>query len=346
MEKHDIRHLSNKQLKAALVELKEKAFRAKQINEWLWQKGVTSFEEMTNLSKDLRNKLEENFFIKSADVIEKQISSDKTVKFIFELYDGNVVEGVLIPTKNRVTACISSQIGCALKCKFCATGTMQYKRNLDDTEIFDQLVAIKNFAEKEYEQNLTNIVYMGMGEPFNNYDNVISSVKMLTSEEGLAISPYRITISTSGVVEGINRLAEDKLRVNLALSLHSANDITRSEIMPINKKHDLQELTDAIKHYYKETNDRVTLEYLLLKGVNDTTNHARELAEFCKSFPVKINIIEYNPVESLPYEKSDDQSLERFVEFLERCNLVINVRKSRGKDIDAACGQLANKKQK
>lgn len=344
MAKQDIRKLNKKQLKEALISLNEKAFRAKQIYEWLWQKGVTSFSEMTNLSKALRDKLENNFEIIRTEIEDKQVSSDRTVKFVFRLHDDNIVEGVLIPTTSRVTACISSQVGCALKCKFCATGTMHYKRNLTAEEIFDQLVAIKNFAENEYGQNLTNIVYMGMGEPFNNYDNVIQSVKYITAEDGLAISPYRITISTSGVLEGIRRLAEDKLRVHLAISLHSANNVTRSEIMPINNKHNLEELAESIKHYHKETNDRVTFEYLLLKGVNDSIQNARELADFCKNFPVKINIIEYNPVKELPFQKSDENSMEKFIEFMEKCNLVINVRRSRGKDIDAACGQLAGKK--
>lgn len=343
IEKKDIRHLSIEELKLFLTEVKEKAFRTNQIWEFLWKKGVTSYEEMTSLSKNLRAKLNENFTFNVVKISKVQVSKDKTVKFGFTLYDGLTVEGVLIPTLNRTTACISSQVGCRLGCKFCATGTLNFERNLTFTEIFDQVIAIQKYSDNFFHTPLSNIVYMGMGEPFENYEEVMKSTKILTSKEGLNISPYRITISTSGLTPQIRAFANDEKHINLAISLHAPIQNTRFNLMPIANKFRMSELIDALKYYHEKTGNRINIEYLLLDKINDTISHARELSNFCKNFPVKLNIIEYNSIKGLEFVKSTDENTEIFINALKKCNLIVNLRRSRGADIDAACGQLATK---
>ncbi len=342
--KKDIRKLSLAQIKDFLTEHGEQGFRAKQIYEWLWKKSAQTFEEMTNLSKKTRELLENNFDIRAVKVSEKQISSDRTIKSSFELFDHNLVEGVLIPADDRMTACVSSQVGCSLTCKFCATGYMERKRNLDPAEIYDQVVLIRDQAESHYQTPLTNIVYMGMGEPLLNYANVLSSINYITSPEGLGMSPKRITVSTAGIAKMITKLGDDEVKFNLALSLHAANDEKRNQIMPINESNTLEALKDALLHFYKKTGSRITLEYILFYRFNDTLQDAQELWEFARQFPCKINIIEYNPIAEANYTNTDPQTLAKFAQFFEGKNMVINVRRSRGKDIDAACGQLAGKK--
>ena len=342
--KKDIRKLSLAQIKDFLTEHGEQGFRAKQIYEWLWKKSAHTFEEMTNLSKKTRELLENNFDIRAVKVSEKQVSSDRTIKSSFELFDHNLVEGVLIPADDRMTACVSSQVGCSLTCKFCATGYMDRKRNLDPAEIYDQVVLIRDQAESHYQTPLTNIVYMGMGEPLLNYANVLSSINYITSPEGLGMSPKRITVSTAGIAKMITKLGDDEVKFNLALSLHAANDEKRNQIMPINESNTLEALKDALLHFYKKTGNRITLEYILFYRFNDTLQDAKELWEFAKQFPCKINIIEYNPIAEANYTNTDPQTLSKFAQFLESKNMVVNVRRSRGKDIDAACGQLAGKK--
>ncbi|MEA5402082.1 23S rRNA (adenine(2503)-C(2))-methyltransferase RlmN [Arcicella sp. DC2W] len=342
--KKDIRKLSLAQIKDFLTEQGEQGFRAKQIYEWLWKKSAHTFEEMTNLSKKTRELLENNFDIRAVKVSEKQISSDRTIKSSFELFDHNLVEGVLIPADDRMTACVSSQVGCSLTCKFCATGYMDRKRNLDPAEIYDQVVLIRDQAESHYQTPLTNIVYMGMGEPLLNYANVLSSINYITSPEGLGMSPKRITVSTAGIAKMITKLGDDEVKFNLALSLHAANDEKRNQIMPINESNTLEALKDALLHFYKKTGSRITLEYILFYRFNDTLQDAKELWEFARQFPCKINIIEYNPIAEANYTNTDPQTLAKFAQFFEDKNMVINVRRSRGKDIDAACGQLAGKK--
>lgn len=342
--KKDIRKLSLAQIKDFLTEHGEQGFRAKQIYEWLWKKSAQTFEEMTNLSKKTRELLENNFDIRAVKVSEKQISSDRTIKSSFELFDNNLVEGVLIPADDRMTACVSSQVGCSLTCKFCATGYMDRKRNLDPAEIYDQVVLIRDQAESHYQTPLTNIVYMGMGEPLLNYANVLSSINYITSPEGLGMSPKRITVSTAGIAKMITKLGDDEVKFNLALSLHAANDEKRNQIMPINESNTLEALKDALLHFYKKTGSRITLEYILFYRFNDTLQDAKELWEFARQFPCKINIIEYNPIAEANYTNTDPQTLAKFAQFFEGKNMVINVRRSRGKDIDAACGQLAGKK--
>ena len=299
---------------------------------------------MTNLSKQTREVLKEKFIIHAVVVENMQVSRDRTIKNAFKLHDGKIVEGVLIPTTTRMTACISSQVGCSLTCKFCATGRMERLRNLDADEIYDQVVLLKKQAEENYKTPLTNIVYMGMGEPLLNYKNVLESVEKITSPEGLHISAQRITISTAGVAKMIQKLGDDKVKFNLALSLHAANDEKRNYIMPINESNSLAALTEALKYFYDKTGTRVTFEYIAFKNFNDSLQDAKELAVFCKSVPCKINIIEYNPIEQGEFQQTSPERLQDFVNYLESKNLIVNIRKSRGKDIDAACGQLANKK--
>lgn len=339
----DIRSLSLEQLKAKLVEMGEQGFRAKQIYEWIWQKSAVDFEEMSNLSKSLREKLKESFSINYVRVKESQISSDKTIKSSFSLYDGNVIEGVLIPTPDRMTACVSSQVGCSLTCKFCATGYMDRKRNLNADEIYDQVVLISKQAEDNYGQPLSNIVYMGMGEPLLNYANMMKSVERITAADGLNMAAKRITVSTAGIAKMIKKLGDDEVRFNLALSLHAANDKKRNEIMPINEQNSLTALAEALRYYYAKTKNPVTFEYIVFHNFNDELQDAKELAKFCKHVPCKVNIIEYNPISLADFVNAEADKIEDFASYLRSQGVVTNVRRSRGKDIDAACGQLAIK---
>jgi 23S rRNA (adenine2503-C2)-methyltransferase len=344
--KKNIRRISKEELATLFVEKGEKAFRAKQVYEWLWKKGVTSFDEMSNLSLSLREMLNENFLINAVGVAEKQVSSDRTIKNAFRLHDGKITEGVLIPTPRRMTACISSQVGCSLSCAFCGTGKLERLRNIDAEEIFDQVVIIKNQAEEHYQKPLSNIVYMGMGEPLLNYKNVLESIRMITSEEGLGMSPKRITVSTAGIAKMIKQLGDDEVKFNLALSLHAATDAKRSEIMPINDSNTLEALAESLIYFHEKTGSRVTFEYIIFKDFNDSLEDAKDLANFAKIVPCKINIIEYNTIDDVQFLKADPEKTDKFAEFLENTfNLIVNVRRSRGKDIDAACGQLANKNQ-
>lgn len=342
MEKTNIRACTQKELAEILVQNGEKAFRAKQIWQWLWQKGVTRFDDMTNLSKSTKELLSSLFTLQTGTLTHQQESSDGTTKLGFTLPDGNLIETVLIPGRDKATVCVSSQVGCKLKCSFCATGGLGFTRDLLPEEIFDQVMAVKRLAE-ERGMPLSNIVLMGMGEPLLNYDNVMNAIERITADDGLGMSPYRITLSTSGIVEGIKRLADDNVRFNLAISLHSAINATREKLMPINRAYPLPLLAEAIKYFVEKTGTRPTFEYLLLRGVNDSIDDAKALAVFCRQFPVKINIIEYNEVDNAPYHHSPDANRDQFVRFLESKNIIVNVRRSKGKDIDAACGQLANK---
>lgn len=344
--KKDIRKLDLGQIKDFLTEKGEKAFRAKQIHEWLWKKSARSFDDMTNLSLATREMLKESFSINPVAVDTKQVSSDKTIKSGFKLFDGNLVEGVLIPADDRMTACVSSQVGCSLTCKFCATGYMERKRNLDAAEIYDQVVLIKDQAESHYGTPLTNIVYMGMGEPLLNYANVLKSVEHITSPEGLGMSPRRITVSTAGIAKMIKKLGDDEVKFNLALSLHAANDQKRDQIMPINESNTLEALKEALQYFYQKTGTRVTFEYIVFYNFNDSLKDAEELYRFTKYVPSKVNIIEYNPISEANFVNTEEDKLDAFAKYLEDKGVVVNVRRSRGKDIDAACGQLAIKEKK
>lgn len=341
--KKDIRALSLDDLKTFFTDHGDKAFRAKQVYEWLWQKSVRSFEEMGNLSKQNRELLNENFVINAVAIDSYQKSKDRTIKNAFRLYDGNIVEGVLIPNMDRMTACISSQVGCSLTCKFCATGRLKRLRNLNADEIYDQVVLIRDQSVEKYKTNLTNIVYMGMGEPLLNYSNVLKSIEKITSAEGLNMSPQRITVSTAGISKMIKKLGDDNVKFNLALSLHAANDEKRNKIMPINEQNSLDSLAEALKYFHEKTGTRVTYEYIIFKNFNDELEDAKELAMFCKVIPCKVNIIEYNPIDEGGFQQADEVKVNAFVKYLEDNGVIVNVRRSRGKDIDAACGQLANK---
>ncbi len=341
----DIRNLSLDALKVHFQAMGEPVFRAKQVYEWLWEKACTNFDEMSNLSKPLREKLKEQFVIKYVSIHQSQFSTDKTIKNTFRLHDNHIIEGVLIPTPERMTACVSSQVGCSLTCKFCATGYMERKRNLNADEIFDQVVLISKQAEENYNLPLTNIVYMGMGEPLLNYANVLKSIGRITAEDGLNMSYKRITVSTAGIAKMIKKLGDDGVKFNLALSLHAANDQKRNEIMPINEQNSLKALAEALKYYFAKTKNPVTYEYIVFNDFNDGLEDAQELAKFCKHVPCKVNIIEYNPISMASFLNAEVDKIEAFADYLKKQGIVTNIRRSRGKDIDAACGQLAVKEQ-
>ncbi|MEQ8686285.1 MAG: 23S rRNA (adenine(2503)-C(2))-methyltransferase RlmN [Imperialibacter sp.] len=339
----DIRKISSSELVDVFKTWGEPAFRAKQVSEWLWKKSATSFDEMTNLSLKIREMLKEHFSILAVSTATRQMSSDGTIKSGFRLHDGHMIEGVLIPADDRMTACVSSQVGCSLTCKFCATGYMERKRNLDPAEIYDQVVMIDRQAREANNVPLTNIVYMGMGEPLLNYANVLKSVEYITSPDGLGMSPKRITVSTAGIAKMIKKLGDDEVKFNLALSLHAANDEKRNQIMPINESNTLEALKEALQYFYQKTKNKITFEYIMFYSFNDTLKDAEELFQFTKAVPSKVNIIEYNPIAEATYKNADPEALDKFSAYLEDRGVVVNVRRSRGKDIDAACGQLAIK---
>ena len=341
----DIRKLPFEELQRGLKEMGQARFRAKQIHEWLWQKGARSFAEMTNLSKDLRQKLEEQFVINAITEDKVQHSSDGTVKTRFRLHDGHLIESVLIPVPddNRFTVCVSSQVGCSLTCKFCATGQMKRLRNLDAAEIYDQVVMVNEQCLEKFGHPLTNIVYMGMGEPLLAYRPVLVSIERITSPEGLNMSPRRITVSTAGIAKMIRKLADDATKVNLALSLHAADDVKRDDIMPINEQNNLSILMDALEYFYLQTRNRISYEYIAFQDFNDSLDDARNLLKLCKRFPVRVNIIEYNPIDGAEFRKATAHRIDDFARLLRDNGVMVTIRRSRGKDIDAACGQLANK---
>lgn len=342
--KTDIRTLSKEQLIDQLGRLGEKPFRAKQIYEWLWKKSAVDFDEMTNLSKELREKLKAHFVLHPVSVYKLQQSNDGTIKSAFQLHDKHLIEGVLIPTEDRATACVSSQVGCSLTCSFCATGFLKRERNLTAAEIYDQVVLINNQALESLGRGITNIVFMGMGEPLLNYSNVLSAIDKITSEEGLNMAAKRITVSTAGIAKMIKKLADDGVKFNLALSLHAADDEKRNTIMPINEQNNIEVLIEALQYFQSKCKGEVTFEYILLEGVNDTLEDAKKLVDLCRQLKdVKINVIEYNKIENADFVKSTVEKREKFIEYLTRQKVIAHVRKSRGKDIDAACGQLANK---
>ncbi|HEU5053563.1 MAG TPA: 23S rRNA (adenine(2503)-C(2))-methyltransferase RlmN [Hanamia sp.] len=345
--KKNIRTLSLDELIEYFISSGDKKFRAKQVWEWLWKKHARNFEEMTNLTKECREKLSNDFSLPSLSENFEQHSSDGTVKSRFKTADGELVEGVLIPVENRQTACVSSQVGCSLSCKFCATGFMDRKRNLEFDEIYDEVAMLNELAEKTNGRKLSNVVFMGMGEPLLNYKNVLKAIERITAPDGLGISPKRITVSTSGISKMIRQLGDDGVRFNLALSLHAANDKKRSELMPINESNNIQSLIEALNYFYDKTNNDITFEYILFKGENDSLKDASDLVKIYRQVPVHlVNIIEYNPVEGVPYVKPDREDTQKFMDYLAAHRVNVRLRISRGKDIDAACGQLANKGRK
>ncbi|PHR69752.1 MAG: 23S rRNA (adenine(2503)-C(2))-methyltransferase RlmN [Lutibacter sp.] len=342
-KKKDIRSLTKEQLRDFFVENGDKAFRGNQVYEWLWSKVSHSFDGMTNISKETRKMLEDNFVINHIEVDEMQRSKDGTIKNAVRLHDGLMVESVLIPTESRTTACVSSQVGCSLDCKFCATSRLKRMRNLNPDEIYDQVAAINQESLLYHNRKLTNIVFMGMGEPLMNYNNVLKSIEKITSPEGLGMSPKRITLSTSGVPKMIKKLADDEVKFNLAVSLHSAIDEVRTQIMPFNENFPLDDLRESLEYWYEKTERMITYEYIVWNGINDTRKDIDALVTFCKYVPCKVNIIEYNPIDDGEFQQAPRRAIADYVSVLEMNDIVVNVRRSRGKDIDAACGQLANK---
>lgn len=342
--KPNIRHLSIEEITTYFESIGEKKFRVNQVWEWLWQKNAPDFQSMSNLSKELRTKLEATFDFTSLTTDATQFSDDGTVKSRFKTFDGHKVEGVLIPTEERLTACVSSQIGCSLSCKFCATGYMDKKRNLVYDEIYDEVVLLNQQAMKMHDKKLTNIVFMGMGEPLLNYKNMMKAVERITAPDGLGMSPRRITVSTAGVAKMIRQLGDDQVRFKLALSLHAPTDKKRNEIMPINESNNLQSLIDALNYFYKQTKSEITLEYILFDNFNDSFEDADNLIKIYRQIPADlVNIIEYNPIEYARFKKPTEEKTAEFMRHLEKNRVNARLRKSRGKDIDAACGQLANK---
>ncbi len=335
--------MTKEQLRNFFVEQGDKAFRGNQVYEWLWQKSAHSFEAMTNVSKETRQMLEDHFVINHIRVDQMQRSSDGTIKNAVRLHDGLVVESVLIPTETRTTACVSSQVGCSLDCRFCATARMKRMRNLNADEIYDQVVAIDNESRLYHDRPLSNIVFMGMGEPLMNYNNVLKAIEMITSPEGLGMSPKRITVSTSGVPKMIKKMADEEVKFGLAVSLHSAIDEVRTSIMPFNANFPLKDLREALEYWYSKTKNRITYEYVVWKGINDTQEAVDALVRFCKFAPSKVNLIEYNPIDDGEFQQASDAAVAMYQNTLERNGITVTVRRSRGKDIDAACGQLANK---
>ena len=340
----NIRHADPAELERYFASIGEKKFRLKQVQEWLWQKHAHSFDEMTNLGKDLRARLSGDFSLPALRTDATQHSTDGTIKSRFKTFDGHLVEGVLIPTDERKTACVSSQIGCSLSCKFCATGYMERKRNLSYDEIYDEVVLINRQSEETFGKKLSNIVFMGMGEPLLNYNNVLKAIERISAEDGLFMSPKRITVSTAGVARQIKKLGDDKVRFKLALSLHAANDMKRNEIMPINETNNIRALIDALNYFYKHTKNEITFEYILFQNFNDSQKDADELIKIYRQVPADlINIIEYNPIDAFKFSKPDEDTIQNFMNYLEANRVNARLRRSRGKDIDAACGQLANK---
>ncbi|RAK24260.1 23S rRNA m(2)A-2503 methyltransferase [Flavobacterium aquaticum] len=343
IEKKDIRALTKEQLRNFFVSNGDKAFRGNQVYEWLWQKRAHTFEDMTNVSKETRAMLEANFVINHIKVDTLQRSEDGTVKNAVRLHDDLIVESVLIPTETRTTACVSSQVGCSLDCNFCATARLKRMRNLEPGEIYDQVAAIDNESRLYYDRPLSNIVFMGMGEPLMNYPNVMKAIDMITSNEGLGMSPKRITVSTSGIPKMIKKMADDEVKFKLAVSLHSAVEEIRNEIMPFTKNFPLTDLRESLEYWYRKTKSKITYEYVVWKGINDDKRSIDALVKFCKYVPCKVNLIEYNPIDDGMFQQASEEATNAYIMALEKNNIVAKVRRSRGKDIDAACGQLANK---
>lgn len=341
--KKDIRALSLQELEAYFSSIGEQPFRAKQVYEWLWNKNAHSLSEMTNLSKSLRENLENHFSIKPAEIHVMQRSIDGTIKNAVKLHDGNVVESVLIPTAKRTTACVSSQVGCSLDCTFCATAQLTRMRNLTAAEIVDQVTLIDKQSREYYQKPLSNIVFMGMGEPLLNYSSVTDAIRKITEDKGLGMSPRRITVSTSGIPKLIEKLADENLKVKLALSLHSAIEEKRNQLMPFSVKFPLTSIMESLSYWYQKTKSRITLEYIIWKGINDGNEDIKALIKFCKSIPSKVNLIQYNSIEGGKYSQANSNIIQNYVTALEQENIIVKIRKSRGDDIDAACGQLANK---
>ena len=339
----DIRSISLEKLNKFIEKNNFPLYRSNQIFNWINKSSVKSFDDMTNLPKSLIDLLKENFRLNFSQISSKQISIDSTTKFAIKLHDKLVVESVLIPSGDRVTACVSSQVGCSLDCEFCATSKLLRMRNLESYEIFDQIILLNQQSIENYSLPISNIVFMGMGEPLLNYNNVINSINLITGKEGIEISNKKITLSTSGISKMIHKMADDNVKFNLAISLHSAIESTRNEIMPFSKSFPLSQLIKSLEHWYKKTKRKVTFEYLIWKGINDNFEHINALVKICKRVPSKVNLIEYNSIDDPRFSKADELWVNKYLNILKENKVSASIRRSRGKDIQAACGQLANK---
>ena len=343
INKKDIRLLNKEALQDFFASHGAPSFKGGQVYQWLWQKGVHNFDLMTNLSLEHRNILKTYFEIKHINIDTQQRSSDGTIKNAVKLYDQLVVESVLIPTASRTTACVSSQVGCSLDCVFCATAALKRMRNLNADEIYDQVVAIDQQSKLYHSRPLSNIVFMGMGEPLMNYKNVIAAIDKITHPEGLAMSPKRITLSTSGIPKMIRKMADDNVKFRLAVSLHSARQEVREKIMPFAKKFDLKDLVDSLVYWNEYSKKQITFEYIIWEGINDQKEDIQALVALCNRIPSKVNIIQYNTIDGSLMKQAQQSVIDDYITALTRARVKVTYRRSRGLDIDAACGQLANK---
>ena len=339
----DIRSLSIDSLRNFFVENKLKSFRGDQVYEWIWKKGIHDFNQMTNLSKETRSLLVDNFKINHIDVDFYKKSSDGTIKNSVKLHDDLLVESVLIPTKKRSTACISSQVGCSLNCQFCATSKINRLRNLKMDEIFDQVTLMDRQSRMYFNRPISNIVFMGMGEPLMNYNNIIAAIKKITQYRKFGISSRRITISTSGIPKMIMKLADEDFKFKLAVSLHSANQLIREKIMPFTVKFPINDLIESLNYWYLKTNRIITLEYIVWENINSKKSDINDLINFCKEVPSKVNLIQYNSIGDDDYKGASVDIINKYQNELLKHGINSTYRRSRGADIDAACGQLANK---
>ena len=341
--KQDIRALSLDELRAFFVQQGEKPFRGNQVYQWLWQKGIHDFKGMTSLSVNIRMLLEAHFSINHIAIDTQQKSKDGTLKNAVRLHDGLIVESVLIPTAKRSTACVSSQVGCSLDCTFCATARLKRMRNLNPDEIYDQVMAMDQQSRMYFNRPLSNIVFMGMGEPLMNYKNVVAAIYKITDPSGMGMAPWRITLSTSGVPKMIKKLAEEYPKFKLAVSLHSARQSIREQIMPFANTFPLEDLLEALHYWYDSTKSRVTFEYVVWEGINDTKEDIEALVTYCQQVPSKVNLIQYNNIGDAQFKQASNAKVAEYQQALEDKGIVVTIRNSRGSDIDAACGQLANK---
>ena len=339
----DIRLIKPENLEQLLKKNKFLTYRSKQIQNWARKIDIQSFNQMSNLPNDLIQFLSENFKLNKSKVKTIKKSFDGTIKFAIQLYDNLIVEAVLIPSNKRITACVSSQVGCSLDCNFCATSKIKKMRNLESYEIFDQIMLLNKESINHFSSPITNIVFMGMGEPLLNYKNVIESIDQITSDFGIGISYKKITLSTSGISKMIKKMADDNVKFNLAISLHTALEKTRNKVMPFSKSFPIKELVDSLEYWYKKIKRKITFEYLIWKEINDDFEHINALVSICKRIPSKVNIIEYNDTDDSVFQNADDKWINNYLTTLKENRIPVSVRRSRGKDIDAACGQLANK---
>ena len=335
----NIKDYNLEELKKEMIELGEKPFRAEQIFKWIHQEKVKTFEEMTNLSLELRKKLEENYTMCNYKILKKQESKDGTIKYLFDVLDGNAIETVLMRYHHGNSICVSSQIGCKMGCKFCASTGINFIRSLTSGEIVEQIIAV----EQDTGEKISNVVFMGIGEPFDNYDNVVNAIKIINNPKGLSIGARHISISTSGIVPKINQLAEENIQCTLSISLHATSNEKRSSMMPVNNAYPIEELMKACKEYIKKTNRRISFEYALAKDNNDNLQDAKELVKLLKGMLCHVNLIPINKIENGKFDKSSNENIMKFRDYLNDHGIVATIRRELGSDIDAACGQLRRK---